>query len=138
MTSFAFVRHPYVRLVSAFEDKFLKKSLGFESYRQKVRKSFSRFIDLVINEKFNRHWSPFHLICDFCDVDFKVIGKLETFEDDLEAIEGVDLKVLQLNSKKKRPEYKKFFEDLNPEQLKQLKEIYFLDFKLFDYDPNKF
>ena len=146
MTSFVFVRHPYTRLVSAYEDKILANETKrkFRSYQKKGRGSFPHFIDVIIakhelNDNLDVHFRPFHQICDFCHVDFDIIGKLETFDEDIEAVSGLKLKLSKRHVNKKRQQgYKKYFKELNSQQLKRLEEIYFLDFKLFDYDSNKF
>lgn len=49
--TFAAVRHPYFRLVSAFESKFLKTDdHHFEAKRSAIGHNFTAFIDFVVNE----------------------------------------------------------------------------------------
>ena len=85
-TKYVFVRHPYDRLLSAFRDKFEKKTSNFYSrflspyiirkYRIHSRNltqqhgsnsvTFEEFVDYVLEKKFDRHWKPFHLNCLPC------------------------------------------------------------------------
>lgn len=105
------VRHPFERLISAYQDKILG-SKGLPVWNQ-IRLlissqfgdfSFPSFVkwhlsnskkkngDLcdrhssVVPCPSNPHWAPLHNRCDYCSVAYSVIAKLETFEDDLRYI----------------------------------------------------
>ena len=93
----------YSRLVSAFQDKFVGNNIK-SSYIKFVRGDvrFSTFIQRILESSrvvpathWNKHWRPFWLRCKYCDVTYKVIGKVETFDEDVKFIgrlANVDLK----------------------------------------------
>ena len=37
----------------------------------------------------NEHWEPQYMHCDYCDIRYDIIGRVETLEDDLEYIAEV-------------------------------------------------
>ena len=167
----SFVRHPFERLVSAYNDKRYnsKKYQGWF----KNGKSFSRFVDLVLYEyrkscypdstkasrvltnwfnntcehKINTHWQPFHSNCAYCDVNYDIVGRMETWNDDLNYIihkRGLE-KVLPLQ-KVKSSHYnptkqntskmtKQYFSKLSKKQKEGLYHMFRIDFELFNYDP---
>ena len=86
--SFAIVRHPFERLVSAFRDKFELAALDdwfFKFYAADIfslpdsayltgeglrRPSFPQFVSYLLNTSvmdYNDHWLPYWLHCQFCD-----------------------------------------------------------------------
>ncbi|XP_077866198.1 carbohydrate sulfotransferase 11-like [Saccoglossus kowalevskii] len=92
----------------------------------------------------NRHWIPQYLNCDVCSKKFDVIGKLETFtEDSIHILERVHAKTnlnftpttsLSTNVQSSGDEYiLEYFKHLNSTLVKQLYELYEMDFKLFGY-----
>lgn len=104
-TSLIFIRDPYARLFSCYEnklynaDKAFWKTTGKEVVKY-VRKSaskygydvtFPEFISYILHQhetfqSINIHFKPMHEICDPCKHEFHYIGKLETFKDDVEYI----------------------------------------------------
>ena len=180
--TFSFVRHPFERLVSAYNDKLgsgrikMKAKFIQEWFKEEV--SFSSFVDLVlyqyqescypnytqtswlrtkwINEnceyKLNAHWRPFGFSCSYCDINYDFIGRLETWNDDLNYIirkRGLE-KVLPLQRAKnlhlhsaKQERYqntqemtKAYFSKLNEKQKEALYHMFRIDFEMFNYDPN--
>ena len=174
--TFSFVRHPFERLVSAYKDKFSGKAKEFSriySWWFKGEISFSSFVDLVLYEyqkncypynkqssrtrtnwsnqtcidNVNNHWQPFEFRCSYCEINYDVIGRMETWNDDLHYIigkRGLE-KVLPLEkvaishhhaSKLSTKEMtKEYFKTLSQEQKESLHHMYRLDFEMFNYDP---
>ena len=85
--SFAFVRHPFERLVSAYRDKFELASMDdwfFKIYTADIfslpdsayltgeglqRPSFPQFVSYLLDTPvldYNDHWLPYWLHCQFC------------------------------------------------------------------------
>ena len=104
--TFVFVRDPYVRLLSAYENKlFLPNSfwreIGIDIIKT-VRKpltsldtghdvTFSEMLKYVVSlyrkgVALNPHLVPMHEMCNPCAVDFDFIGKLETMGSDLQVL----------------------------------------------------
>ena len=174
--SFSFVRHPFERLVSAYNDKFIKEwsKYGkiYSGWFEKGR-SFSSFVNLVLyqyrkscypkstntsrirtnwsNEnceaKINNHWRPFAFRCHYCDINYDVIGRMETWNDDLNYIirkRGLE-QVLPLQkantshlhaSRHNTTEMtKEYSNTLSQKQKDDLYHMFRLDFEMFNYDP---
>ena len=95
------VRHPFERIVSAFQDKFVDNNSGvFRNIKKKMISSygdasFISFVKLVIASSqllcndvnrctINRHWKPFISSCAYCTENYTFILKAETFKEDLQ------------------------------------------------------
>ncbi|XP_011618709.2 carbohydrate sulfotransferase 12-like [Takifugu rubripes] len=112
-TKFLFVRNPFVRLISAFRDKFQKrnnvvyqrtsrhilKKYGNisdppasvdEAFDSGLHVSFSNFIQFLVDpetekdEPFESHWKQMHRLCHPCLIDYDFIGHQETLQMDVE------------------------------------------------------
>ena len=106
---FMFVRHPFERLASAYNDKFVKsrvwdtysKKLEIKNYQEmymgmksndpclakpSVQFTFSCFVDYVLAEVKNIHWWPYTELCRVCYVQYDLIGHLEDFRDDFQIL----------------------------------------------------
>lgn len=121
-TKFLFVRDPFVRLISAYRDKFVELNEYYysdfgsmilqryanisqpptsaqEAFRAGIRPSFTHFIKYLLDpqtekeEPFDEHWQQIHRLCHPCQIDYDFIGKLETLDEDTEHL----LKILGLD-----------------------------------------
>ena len=101
---FTFVRHPFERLVSAYRDKFefsRKYGYVYSMYVGKIlnqnvllnnrRPTFKEFVEYLLRERveeYNDHWMPYWLHCHMCEMEYDVIGKMETWDEDIKFITG--------------------------------------------------
>ena len=103
-----FVRHPLLRLYSAYNDKIVGMETHYINHiratilkqRQKRNDSrpscindvtFEEFLNLVLNEHRKNipndiHWTPYWKSCKLCKIPYNFIGKLETFREDINQI----------------------------------------------------
>ena len=179
--TFAFVRHPFERLVSAYNDRILNidnrkhhfvEARGYKEWYDHDH-SFPAFVDLVLNEyhqdcfagktqtsfmyqaksyqskcefKINEHWNPYASRCSFCDVDYDLIGHMETWSDDLNFIirkQGLEKVIALENSSTTHHSTKgntqrmtkSYFSKLTKKQGTDLYNMYHMDFEMFNYDP---
>ena len=92
ITTFSFVRHPFERLVSAYKDKrnVKGKNLTFLEFVQQVleeRDIFQIFPnDRISFHRLSMHWKPYSEHCHFCQIPYKVVGRTETFAEDVKYI----------------------------------------------------
>lgn len=81
---FSFVRHPYDRIVSAYEDKLHGKNISFDHYLLHI------IYEVRHRERdgksINVHIRPFYKRCEYCQVNYDYIGRMETFKEDVEEI----------------------------------------------------
>ena len=86
------------RLVSAYVNKCLKMKKNCGKLSKSKDISFPKFVNYVLKEysesdchkhynhpclAINIHWRPYNARCSYCDIPYNVIGRLETFEEDL-------------------------------------------------------
>ncbi len=109
-----FVRHPFVRLVSAFKDKaergpllepffyeqyftpLLRRLYGNESSSSSGadrRPTFSQFVDELLLKVedprlYDEHWAPVWSRCEPCFLRYDLVGKLESSAADFAAFKG--------------------------------------------------
>ena len=116
---FAFVRHPFDRLVSAYKDKIegegsedetfqrlkfkLKDKYGsndFQSFLKNVRETLRNHEKCikgayVVNSEncyVDEHWRPYYQTCAYCDMTYNFIGRLENYGADmLEVVKRANL-----------------------------------------------
>ncbi|XP_056265151.1 carbohydrate sulfotransferase 12-like isoform X2 [Pseudoliparis swirei] len=122
-TKFLFVRDPFVRLISAFRNKFGRPNEDFykqfgsvmlrrygnvsgglpetaaEAFAAGVKPSFQQFVAYLLDPEtetesvFNEHWRQVYRLCHPCQVKYDFIGRLETLETDAEHL----LKLLEVD-----------------------------------------
>lgn len=150
---FMFARYPFDRIYSAYWDKLNPGNDVFRNVTgRKIKRLFRRKNatndddDPVTLDEFARyltglrraddHWSRIVDLCNPCAVRYDVIGKYETFMDDVNYV------LDQLGLKKivsfpiqstHRDRWKKEFAKLKPTVVRKLYRKYFLDFVLFNY-----
>uniref|UniRef100_A0A1A8HLV2 Carbohydrate sulfotransferase n=2 Tax=Nothobranchius kuhntae TaxID=321403 RepID=A0A1A8HLV2_NOTKU len=111
-TKFLFVRDPFVRLISAFRNKFERPNEDFyrqfgsvmlrrygnvsedlaetaaEAFAAGIKPTFHQFISYLLDPEterksiFNEHWRQVYRLCHPCQVKYDFIGRLETLETD--------------------------------------------------------
>ncbi|XP_045921317.1 carbohydrate sulfotransferase 12-like [Micropterus dolomieu] len=126
-TKFLFVRDPFVRLISAYRDKFQKENEYFysfardilrmygnqsdppqtahEAFASDIRPSFYNFIQYLLDpwtekeQPFEPHWRHMHRLCHPCIIQYDFVGHQETLQQDAEQL----LKILNLEDEIKFP-----------------------------------
>lgn len=105
--------------------------------------TFREFIDYLIeegvaDESANEHWRPISQLCQPCLLNYTFIGKYEKFDDDakliLKMIDAPFIQFPQNKSGRTADHLRLYFASLPLEKIKQLYDLYELDFKLFGYD----
>jgi len=160
-TSFSMVRHPFERLVSAYQDKmvdgtdpsyFSIKNFIFDKYGEVTFPNFVRMILYKSRTKcrtmstcrLDKHWKPFISRCAFCDIPYRVIAKAETFLEDQQYIgqlAGVQLERVETHHSSggsTRDLARKYFEQLDSHTVDKLYALYQVDFEMFGYSPDLF
>ncbi|XP_059409349.1 carbohydrate sulfotransferase 12 [Carassius carassius] len=127
-TKFLFVRDPFVRLISAFRNKFALPNENFyrqfgsvmlhhyaniskppdsaqEAFAAGIRLSFTHFIKYLLDPKteeekpFNEHWQQMYRLCHPCQIEYDFVGKLETLNEDTDHL----LKILGVENQVRFP-----------------------------------
>ncbi|XP_018012037.1 carbohydrate sulfotransferase 8 [Hyalella azteca] len=155
------VRHPFARLVSAYRDKIEPCSTDPKCYANRKRPplptmlDFKDFVQFLIDKikvpvvadrssfnSYDVHWRPYFLNCGVCDLSYKYIIKMETWNEDLRYLlpkfniaAGDDVHGNALNSTNASYRY---FKTLPRPLILQLYEIYKIDFEMFDYSLDEY
>lgn len=164
-----FVRHPFVRLFSAFQDKVIEWDEPQDHYFKKMlnntnlwsRKfrtdpdipTFHEFAELLLlhpEVSDDEHARPYWKNCNFCIIDYDVIGKIETSKEDTRYIfekKGLQEKLkirdkihatgknLNKTTEERALEY---FQKLNKSTVVGIYERYKIDFEMFGYTVNEY
>lgn len=145
-TKFMFVRHPLERVVSAYRDG--KPSGLFREGKKKRKKlEFSAYVDKVINHKYHhytRPLRPLYLLCKPCQIEYKFVGSLDDFDDDITMIlTDVGAKDAVTIPKRNETGYKQkksstvvgeFYKEIPLEKIAKLEDIYKTDYFLFNFE----
>ncbi|KAJ4931723.1 hypothetical protein JOQ06_010163 [Pogonophryne albipinna] len=112
-TKFIFVRDPFVRLISAYRNKFELPNANFylrfaqvmlrryanqptppasadEAFGMGIHPSFPNFLQYLLDPQtekempFNEHWRQVYRLCHPCQIQYDFVGHLETAEEDAE------------------------------------------------------
>ncbi|XP_078515749.1 carbohydrate sulfotransferase 9-like isoform X2 [Lissotriton helveticus] len=163
-TKVIFTRDPLERLVSAYRNKFLHSHLNhyYSGYvARKIRKhfrisrthtthvTFLEFVHYVLQEdpeESDSHWRQMNKLCDPCNIQYDVIGKLSTLHEDASNVLKIIRapKNLYFSSAQQYPGEaltnekitKDYLKNLSKEYLQEFIKQYQLDFYLFNYSIN--
>ena len=97
----------------------------------------------------NEHWKPFSSKCAYCDIQYDVIGQLDTFQEDMKYVisknhlenilpieaDNYSKPSSMLRTKSLTLEY---FSQLDESQKDQIYRMYKLDFELFNFDASMY
>jgi hypothetical protein len=129
---FAFVRNPWDRLVSCWQDKVIRRG-KFRSFGGD--RTFEDFVDYVeLNEDLlygNPHLRLQSRLIDLNHIDF--LGRLETFDENLKevmSILGIEALIKKKNATNRNPDYRKYYTGQARDKVAKL---YEKDIKLFGY-----
>ncbi|XP_021259359.1 carbohydrate sulfotransferase 9-like [Numida meleagris] len=158
-TKVMFTRHPLERLVSAYRDKLLHsepyysitvanqiKAMFRKNKNSSEKVSFQEFVSFITAKPPNTldiHWKPMVLLCDPCNIHYDILGKYETLGLDSEQVlkaigapESLQYPSLKRYGSEKRTNGDitlEYLRQLSSEQIEKIKELYQLDFLLFNY-----
>jgi len=159
--SFSIVRHPFERLVSAFQDKLVDQSDKF--YTRVVHQirdtygevTFANFVQFILDRSgrvcrtinrcnLDKHWRPFASRCGYCDVPYDVIATAENIAEDQKYIghmanvtfHKIESHVSSGGSTKDLA--RKYFSELDLATAKKLYKVYKVDFEMFGYTPDTY
>ena len=153
--TFAVVRHPFQRLVSAYLD-FKTRSVNSANEAGKLATgSFTQFLrNSVLKNNYscthggcasvnNHHWRSMDVTCSFCAINYTVISTMDTFAEDYARI-SAKLGLQKVKAERSNVHGGSKIEKLTaehfkevPENIKQkLRKIYEYDLKLFGFIDN--
>uniref|UniRef100_A0A182FBM1 Carbohydrate sulfotransferase n=1 Tax=Anopheles albimanus TaxID=7167 RepID=A0A182FBM1_ANOAL len=163
--SFIIVRHPFERLISAFEDRLVSmRNPYYSRISRSIYKryhpggsgaiSFRDFVQYIIDDvAYNNstltldiHWCPINNLCTPCLARYDLIIKLETYARDMEVLikhTGLQGKIKPVHINHARKEateslIQKYFSQITDKQMDALYSIYEIDFMLFGYSAEKY
>ena len=158
------------RLVSSYEDRALGLTENDEILGEVKNKTFPEFVDHVVKgckyRACNEHWEPQYMHCNYCDIRYDMIGRVENLENDLGYIAVVknfssdldslrdDLHVhpsgikrfekptesfMKKNGEKEKiNKTKRYFMQLNNNQVNAIYRMYKIDFEMFGYSTEPY
>jgi len=146
---YSYVYSLYVGKILGLNKK-LKSNLMIENAKslnvvRSRRPSFSEFVDYLLREEvhnYNDHWRPYWLHCHLCEMEFDVIGKMETWNQDVQFITdvtGLSMTNVTLEWTNRRSNKSSstlaqdYFRKLDKQTTIKLYNIYKIDFEMFGY-----
>ena len=88
-------------MYSRYAGKILKMAGKYPTFERNIFKStklrafprpsfadFATYLTVERVEEYNDHWIPYWLHCHMCEMEFDVVGKMETLADDINFITG--------------------------------------------------
>jgi len=156
--TFSVVRHPFERLVSAYQDKVVDVSdtsytmVRYNLQRRYGKVSFYNFARQILHHSRHNcrsilschmdvHWEPYTARCGYCSIQYSVIAQLETFQEDLHYIgrlAGVTFSqiVTHHSSGNTTSLAREYFRQMDRHTVWKLYQLYQIDFELFGYSPD--
>ena len=158
--TFLVVRHPLERLASAFRDKFEMIQAGnpdkvatdlYDTQTRLIARkldivirhdlTFKQFIMYLVKTEpadYNQHWRRYVDLCHPCEIQYDYIASTESMRTDSEEIFrriGLNNVVLpHLHQYSKGESYIDYYKTIPSILIKQIYNIYYLDFVLFGYN----
>ena len=136
----------------SYDHKFTPKELDPKTVDSKFRNDILK----RLNENhflpegsryFNRHWVQYSTLCHPCHIDYDYIVKFETMREDAAYVlsklgphhECLEDKYPELFSFTQNTSevFEEYYGKLSSEQIKRIKKMYSIDFKLFDYEKER-
>ena len=65
------------------------KSTKLRAFPRPSFADFATYLTVERVEEYNDHWIPYWLHCHMCEMEFDVVGKMETLADDINFITGI-------------------------------------------------
>lgn len=131
--TWGFVRNPYDRLVSAYQNKIVE---GYEGGLKSYRNIDINFTDFVLSlentniNKSDRHIRPQHLLLP---TDINMVGRLENFNNDFRTICEMTGKKFKLLPKINRSGHKDYKDYYNTRTKSIVQRLYREDIERFNY-----
>ena len=157
---FLFVREPFKRLLSAYEDKFFGKNRIYTNgYRKMIVKAyrpqdeeevgtktnnvtFTEFLKFIVTSSNyltrDDHWRQYEHLCFPCTFKFDFIGHFETLADDAAYMlkkAGIDDRVSfpPVRSSRAKSDLITYYSQVPHEIIFKVREVFRSDFEMFGY-----
>jgi hypothetical protein len=133
---FAFVRNPWDRLVSCWQNKVVDRNyFNFKNETHEELKDFPRFVEWVETLKIETadiHLRTQSTLIDLENCDY--LGRMETFEDDIaEVFKAIDLPNKSQKTSNRTSERKAYQDYYTGDLLKRVEKMYSKDIQIFGY-----
>ena len=132
-----------------------------EQWKNWKNRTFPAFIQRILSQwkthkTANEHWRPYYQHCDYCDIKYDFVGRVEHFKNDFNYValmtsislhtlpttvlrahpSGSDTRYSIPSKKSKKEKNQKvidYFAQVSASQLVELYNIYKIDFEMFGY-----